>query len=126
MGSSLAPAPVWADLTEEEKAALAPLKDQFNILPKQQRRKWRALAGRFYSWPEDKKKMVQSRMVLWASMTQEQRAAARQQALIARKDGSSNRADVWKKWMELEPESQNDLHGKAIGVDQSCCTHRSN
>jgi hypothetical protein len=116
LGSDLAPAPMWTELTAIQQKALSPLKDQFDSLPKQQRRKWRTLADRFATWPEDKQKIVQSRMLLWANMTQEQRAAARQQAMAARQDGNTNRSESWKKWMDLENESKDDLHGKAIGA----------
>lgn len=115
VGSDLASAPSWADLSPAEKSALAPLSTHFDRLEKQQRRKWRALATKFPSFPPEKQKTIQARMVAWANMTPEQRTSIRQQAL-ANREMKGNRSESWSKWVDLEDESKSNLHEKALKV----------
>lgn len=115
IGSDLAPAPSWSDLSPAEKSALAPLATQFDRLDKQQRRKWQILATKFPKFSPEKQKNIQARMIAWANMTPEQRAAIRQQAL-ANRDRKGNRSESWSKWVDLEEESKSNLHEKALKV----------
>jgi len=115
VGSDLAPAPTWAELTPAEKSALAPLAPQFDQLTKQQRRKWRVLASKYSNFPPEKQKNIQDRMVAWANMSPEQRAVIRQQALASR-DVNANRSESWNKWIDLEEDSKSTLHDKALKV----------
>ena len=62
-GSNLVPAPSWAELSDAERSALAPLAKSFDRLDNAQRRKWKVVADRFPSWPADKQKTAQSRML---------------------------------------------------------------
>lgn len=116
VGSELVPAPKWADLTAPERSALSPLASKFDSLDNSQRRKWRVVAGRFPQWPAEKQKTLQSRMLAWASMTPEQRSAARQQALAARAAGATpeRRAQDWQQWRDMEDDDRDKLHDKAV------------
>lgn len=116
VGSELVPASKWADLTDAERFALAPLSIKFDSLDNAQRRKWRVVASRFPQWPVEKQKLTQSRMLAWASMTSEQRAAARQQALASRAAGSTGaqRAQDWQQWRDMEDDARDKLHEKAV------------
>lgn len=116
LGSDLAPAPRWAELTPAQREALAPLSARFDGLDGGQRRKWRALANRYPSLSPDKQKIAQSRMLAWASMSPEQRAAARQQALAARAAGApaDKRAQSWRHWRDLQDGERERLQEKAV------------
>jgi hypothetical protein len=118
VGSELLPAPKWADLNPGQQHALAPLASKFDLLDNAQRRKWRVVADHYEQWPADKQKTAQSRMLAWASMTAEQRAAARQQALASRASGATGekRAQIWDQWRGLEDEERDKLHDKAVSA----------
>jgi hypothetical protein len=112
-GSALAPAPSWSQLSAPERHALAPLEAQFDQLDSQQRRKWQALARRAERWTAQELRTAQSRMALWAGMTPEQRAAARQQALAARAARGAaaapkERERSWKAWSSQSPQPAPD------------------
>ena len=115
LGADLLPAPTWGTLSSAEHEALAPLSRQFDSLGASQRRKWKEMAQRFPSWPEDKRLKVQSRMLAWSSMTSEQRAAARQEAQVRRAAPSSTQSsESWRIWRELPDAERNELHNKAV------------
>lgn len=102
-GSDLAPAPLWAELSPSERFALAPLAKDFDGMDAHQRRKWKALARRAQSWTPEQLATAQSRMSLWARMTPEQRAAARQQALAPPPPRERpGRAESWRRWERME------------------------
>ena len=103
-GSALAPAPNWSELSARERSALAPLSAYFDRLDSQQRRKWRALAERSQRWTPEQLARAQSRMALWAQMSPEQRASARQQALASPRADSRARADSWRRWEDMDKE----------------------
>lgn len=112
VGSEIVPAPTWAQLSPAARQTLAPLSGHFDQLSAQQRRKWISMAERAPGWSPEKLRMIQSRMVQWATMTPEQHAAARQQAMAAR----GARAQSWQKWKKLDEGARNELHGKALAA----------
>lgn len=120
LGSALAPAPTWSTLTPAEQEALRPLAGKFDELTAFQRLKWKEMAARYPAWPEDKRQRIQSRMLAWASMTPEQRGAARQEALSRQTSGApsgingSKPAESWRRWQELDDEQRDQLHNRAV------------
>ena len=120
IASELLPAPQWNDLNPMEKEALSPLSEHFNTLTAQQRRKWRVLAQKSPEWTPAKKANIQSRMLMWARMSAEQRASARQQALATKNlPHHLLRADSWNKWQDLPDDEKSNLHQKALNAPSS-------
>lgn len=127
LGSDVLPAPSWASLSAEEQRALASLgPQQFDRLTPQQRRKWKAFVPRYLKMSPEAQQRASSRMRDWARMTPEQRAAARQHALMYReKQSTQSRKDLWSRWRSLSDEEQRDLRSEALNQSQSQPKSRS-
>lgn len=113
LGNELQPAPIWADLSAAERAALAPLQRGFDALDPQQRRKWRALVPRFDRMNPQQRQNAQSKMEKWAAMTPDQRLAARAQALRDREQRRSQRGESWQQWSGLSESERRALIDEA-------------
>jgi hypothetical protein len=68
---------LWAELSPQEQAALAPIAEDWNHLPTLQQERLRKVAQGYAKLSPDKQRVLQSRLVAWARMTPEQRKSAR-------------------------------------------------
>jgi len=69
--------PLWAELNNDQKAALAPLVSHWEELDRPRKLKWLEIAATFPSLSADARQRSQQRMHEWARLTPEQRRLAR-------------------------------------------------
>ena len=97
--------PTWATLTPEQRAALAPLKEDWSSIDAPRKAKWLDLAGRYPTMPASEQKRMQARMTEWARMSPQERGQARLNFQRAKQLPNQERQDQWSAYQAL-PESE--------------------
>jgi hypothetical protein len=69
--------PLWAELTEAQRQALAPLAPKWDTISEAQKRKWLALSQNFPKMSGAEQAKLHSRMTEWAALSPQQRTQAR-------------------------------------------------
>lgn len=69
--------PLWSELSDTQRQALAPLSGQWDTLTEPHKRKWIALAGNFQRLPPAEQAKLHSRMAEWIALSPRQRTEAR-------------------------------------------------
>ena len=69
----------WPTLSPAQKAALAPLKSDWQSIDDTRRQKWLEIAARFPAMPPEERQRIQQRMGEWARMTPDERGRVRLQ-----------------------------------------------
>ena len=100
-----APGPAWASLTTQQRAALAPLKDDWSSIDAPRKAKWLDLAGRYPTMHASEQERMQARMTEWARMSPQERAQARLNFQQAKQLPNQERQDQWSAYQAL-PESE--------------------
>ena len=104
--------PAWAELTAEQQATLAPLKNDWDTLEVERRQKWLQIAKRHPKMTQLEQERVQRRMQLWANLSPEQRRQARENykriAKSPRPEKKSLR-DQWAEYQALPPHERENL-----------------
>ena len=104
--------PVWAELTAEQQATLAPLKNDWDTLEPERRQKWLQIAKRYPRMKPLEQERVQRRMQTWANLSPEQRRQARENykriAKSPRPEKKSLR-DQWAEYQALPPHERENL-----------------
>lgn len=72
-----APVKRWQKLSERQKQALSPLREQWDGLPAQQRNKWLSIADTFLQLTDEEQMTMHGRMNAWARLSAKERNAAR-------------------------------------------------
>lgn len=95
----------WAQLSAEQRDALAPLKADWAGIDAARKQKWLEVAGRFRTLPPEERSRIQARMADWARMTPAERTRARLQFQEARQLSPEERKTRWEAYQALpEPE----------------------
>jgi hypothetical protein len=95
----------WAQLSAEQRDALAPLKADWSGIDAVRKQKWLEVAGRFRTLPAEERGRIQARMADWARMTPTERGRARLQFQEAQQLSPEERAARWQAYQALpEPE----------------------
>lgn len=71
--------PHWAELTADQQQILGPLKQDWEKIEPDRRRKWLGIAKRYPTMKAEEQARVQRRMQTWAQLTPAQRSEARAQ-----------------------------------------------
>lgn len=98
--------PKWAQLKADEQRILAPLKDDWDQLDAQRKRKWLGLVKRYPTMKPEEQARVQERMAAWASLSPEQRRAARDTYRRQSQLPQERRETLPRKWEEYQQSSQ--------------------
>lgn len=85
------PQPAWMQLSPPQKAALAPLVNEWEQMDNLHRKKWLGIADRFAGMKPDEQQRTQDRMREWVKLTPEQRSKVR---------------DSYKDFKQLPPEQK--------------------
>ncbi len=101
--------PTWAELTPPQQQALAPLTGTWRTLSEAHKRKWLALSKNFVALPPDEQARLHSRMTEWATLSGQQRNAARLNFAEARKVDPSEKRAKWEAYQALPPEEKRRL-----------------
>jgi type I site-specific restriction-modification system R (restriction) subunit len=105
-------APDWADMPTDTQQVLAPLGPEWNQIESKSRLKWLQIAARYPKMSKDAQERVQQRMKDWASLTPEQRKAARANYANVRNASPEQREalkQMWSEYQALPPEEKERL-----------------
>ena len=90
--------PAWAELNGEHQAVLEPLKDTWDDLDADRKRKWLGIAKRYPKMKPEAQARVQKRMQLWANLSPEQRRQARENYRAIAKVPPEKRKSLREQW----------------------------
>jgi len=90
--------PAWSELAPEQQKILAPLSNEWNALDATRRKQWIGVATRYPKMTPKGQERVQKRMVEWASLTPEQRRAARERYQQIRRLPTEKRRQIYRQW----------------------------
>ncbi len=90
--------PAWAELNGEQQAVLEPLKDTWDDLDTDRKRKWLGIAKRYPKLKPEAQARVQKRMQLWANLSPEQRRQARENYRAIAKVPPEKRKTLREQW----------------------------
>jgi Protein of unknown function (DUF3106) len=106
----------WSELRPEEQKALAPFQNEWDNMPTDRKKKWRAVAEKQQTLPPEQRDRVQQRMQNWSQLSPDDRKKARAGFEELKQLPPEKRASVPQKWDEyrnLPPEKQEELRKKA-------------
>lgn len=106
-------APRWENLKPAEREVLAPLKDDWETLDAQRKRKWIAVAKKYPTMKPDEQARLSERMRMWASLTPDQRRGAREMFLRQSAMPTEKREALSRKWEEYQQAARPDRSGQA-------------
>ena len=105
--------PAWAELTAEQQATLAPLKNDWDTLELERRQKWIQIAKRYPRMKPLEQERVQRRMQTWANLSPEQRRQARENykhlAKTPRQAPNKDLRQAWAEYQALSPYERESL-----------------
>jgi hypothetical protein len=101
--------PSWAELTPQQQQALAPLSASWRSLGEAHKRKWIALSENFHTMPQAEQALLHSRMTEWATLSPQQRTAARLNFAEAQKVAPADKRAKWEAYQALPPEEKKRL-----------------
>ncbi|HMN84207.1 MAG TPA: DUF3106 domain-containing protein [Burkholderiaceae bacterium] len=101
--------PLWSELTPRQQQLLQPFAEQWNGLPVEEKRAWKALAERFPKLSAAERSHAVKRISEWAALTPEQRKIARQNFRIAKSLPKDERVAQWEQYQALTDEQRSVL-----------------
>lgn len=99
----------WKDLSNEQRAALAPLESTWPQLSPGQKRKWIAVVHNYHQLAQPERTKLHSRMVQWAALNPRVRETARLNFAAAKKLSPAEKAANWEAYQALSPEDKKGL-----------------
>ena len=108
-GPQLFHKPLWKDLSNAQQLALAPLKDEWDVMEGTRKRKWLEMSRRFASMSPLEQERVHERMRQWLRLTPEQRTLARENFTRTRKLAPGEKAANWESYKQLSPDQKQRL-----------------
>jgi hypothetical protein len=97
--------PTWQSLSPQQRAALAPLQNDWASIDAPRKAKWLDIAARYPKLPPSEQQRLQARMTEWARMSPSERARARLNYQEVKQFPNQERQDRWQAYQAL-PESQ--------------------
>jgi len=94
--------PAWKQLRPDQQRVLAPLREDWENLEPQRRLKWIEISNRYPKLASDEQARIQRRMKAWASLTPDQRRAARDFYRDIEKLPPEKKHEVRHKWEEYQ------------------------
>lgn len=113
-----ASAPVWAQLTVDQQAALRPLQQRWDRLPEYQRTRLLGAAKHYPALSPSQQRRFSQRLTTWASMSLEQRNQARSVYREYQHMPEAERARVGELWRKQHPDSQLATAGAVASAPQ--------
>lgn len=108
-GPQLFHKPLWQDLSKAQQLALAPLREEWDVMEGTRKRKWLEMSRRFASMSPAEQERVHERMRQWTRLTPEQRSLARENYTKARKLAPGEKTATWESYKQLTPEQKRRL-----------------
>ncbi len=104
----------WGNLSQAQRDALAPLRDDWSAMGTERRQKWADMAARFKSMTPEERSRVQTRMSEWSRMSPTQRDQARLNFQESRQLAPQERQARWEAYQALTPEKRRELNERAV------------
>ncbi len=101
--------PLWAELTEPQRQALAPLGRTWDTISEAQKRKWLALSENFPKMPAPEQAKLHSRMTEWVALSSQQRTQARLNFGETKQLSPDDKKAKWEAYQALTPEQKLNL-----------------
>jgi hypothetical protein len=114
--------PLWVDLTEQQKNALAPFAPEWNTWPTAEKKSWVALADRLPSMSPERQEKARRRILEWANLTPEQRRVARANYRLAKERPAQKRVEEWQGYQSMTQE-QREVLRKAGSTSNTAAGH---
>jgi len=109
--------PAWTELSTKQRESLKPLEASWNGINEAQKRKWLEVSKNYPNLPIADQVVMHSRMNEWATMSPQQRAAARLNFAKTKELSKELTADEkkakWQTYQALSPEEKAKLAAKA-------------
>lgn len=108
--------PSWAQLSPQQRHALAPLALEWNTMEAFRRKKWLGIAARYDALSAEEQTRMQRRMRDWARLTPEERKQAREKYKALQKMSPDQRESLrqnWEDYKALPPHERQRLQDEA-------------
>lgn len=105
--------PLWSELTEPQRQALAPLGRTWDTVSEAQKRKWLALSENFPKMPAPEQARLQSHMSEWVALSSQQRTQARLNFGETKQLSPDDKKAKWEAYQALTPEQKRSLAANA-------------
>ena len=105
--------PQWQELTPAQQKILQPLAGAWNSVAPERKNKWLALAQNYPNLGPAEQAKLQSRMVDWAALNQQERERARLNYAQTKKLAPTERSATWEAYQALSAEEKQKLAEKA-------------
>jgi hypothetical protein len=105
--------PLWSELTNAQRQALAPLASKWDAVSEAQKRKWLALSQNFPKMSGAEQAKLQGRMTEWVALSPAQRTQARLNFGETKQISPDDKKAKWEAYQALSPEEKNKLAAKA-------------
>lgn len=117
LSKSVPSGPSWAELTPEQKQALAPLASSWNSINEPQKRKWLEISKSYRTMAPEEQAKLSSRMSEWVALSPQQRAQARlnfgKTKELSRELTPEEKKAQWEAYQALSPQEKEKLAVKA-------------
>ena len=111
--------PLWRDLSNAQKVALAPLEPEWDQMEGPRKRKWIEVSARFGSIGAAEQQRVHERMRQWMKLTPQQRELARENFSKTSKLAQGDKAADWENYKQLSPDQRRKLAIKPSAAHKS-------
>lgn len=108
--------PSWQSLRPEQRAALAPLQQDWDSIDAQRKVKWLDIAGRYPKLPAAEQQKLQTRMAQWSRLSASERARARLNFQEVKQLPNQERQDRWQAYQALPESQRKALASRATGA----------
>ena len=106
--------PLWTDLTNDQRVALAPLSALWAGLGKDRKLKWIAVSKGYPLLSQLEKEKLMGRMTEWASLSPQQRQLARHNFVLTQKLTPAEKTTTWEAYQALSDQEKQRLAAVAI------------
>ena len=107
----------WAELTPAQRAALAPLQQEWNTLGPENRAKWLQVAARYPGMSEAERVRMQARMEAWSRLSPQERGQARLRYQQAQTVPPQERRERWEQYQALPADQRRQLSAGSARSD---------
>ena len=114
--------PLWVDLSEQQKRALAPFAPEWNTWPTAEKKSWVALADKLPSMSPERQEKARRRILEWANLTPDQRRVARANYRLAKERPAQKRVEEWQSYQSMTQE-QREVLRKAGSTSNTAAGH---
>ena len=96
----------WSNLTSQQQELLAPLKSDWNSLPKTHQERWIAIGRKYENESPDKQDKMRERVSTWTSLSSQEKAAARENYKTLKEQARGERNSSWNSYQTLDPKER--------------------